>query len=118
MAKLSTVERRSSVDAVAEQLRETIIHGELAPGERITETELAEGLDIGRSTVRTALLELEKDELVVRKPYSAWSISEITQTKIREIYLLRTALEELAIGLVAERINGEDRTKLDEAFER
>jgi DNA-binding GntR family transcriptional regulator len=118
MANLTTVERRSSVDAVAERLRENIIRGDIAPGERITEMELAAGLGIGRSTVRTALLELEKDELVVRKPYSAWAVSEITETKIREIYSLRGALEELAISLVVGHLGEEERLKLDTAFAR
>lgn len=117
MAKLSTVERRSSVDAVVDQLRENIIRGDMAPGERITEMELAAGLGIGRSTVRTALLELEKDELVVRKPYSAWAVSDITETKVREVYSLRGALEELAISLVVDRLGDEEKARLSAAFD-
>ena len=116
MAKLTTVERRSSVDTVVDSLREGIIRGDMAPGERITEMELASGLGIGRSTVRTALLELETDELVVRKPYSAWAVSGITETRIREIYSLRGALEELAIGLLVQRLGDAERSKLDDAF--
>lgn len=116
MAKLSTIERRSSVDAVVEQLKDGIIQGDMAPGERITEMELSAALGIGRSTVRTALLELEKDELVVRKPYSAWAVSDITETKVREIYSLRGALEELAIGLAVDKIGAPEKAKLDEAF--
>jgi len=117
MVKLSTVERRSSVDAVVDQLRNNIIHGHIAPGERITEMELAGGLGIGRSTVRTALLELEKDELVVRKPYSAWAVSDITEIKVREVYSLRGALEELAISLVVGKLDEDGKSKLDAAFE-
>lgn len=117
MAKLSTVKRRSSVDAVVEQLRENIIYGNMSPGERITEMELAAGFGIGRSTVRTALLELENDELVIRKPYSAWAVSDITETKVQEIYSLRSALEELAISLAVDTLDDGGRARLSAAFD-
>ncbi|MDQ2067742.1 GntR family transcriptional regulator [Xinfangfangia sp. CPCC 101601] len=117
MVKLSIVERRSSVDAVVDQLRQGVIHGHMQPGERITEMELSAALGIGRSTVRTALLELEKDELVVRKPYSAWAVADISPIKIWEIYTLRGALEELAIKLATESLTEEGRAKLAEAFD-
>jgi DNA-binding GntR family transcriptional regulator len=116
MAKFDSVQRRSSVEAVVEAIRTAIIHGEMSPGERITEMNLAAEINIGRSTVRTALLELEKDELVVRKPYSAWAVAELTSKDIEEIYSLRQVLEQLAIELMIENHDPAKVSKLKQAF--
>lgn len=116
LEKSPVVLRKSSVEVVVEVLRSWLIGGRLEPGARLTEMGLSADLGIGRSTVRTALLELEKDDLVVRNPYVGWSVPEITPTAIWELYTLRGALEELAARLVAQKIDDQKRKMLNDAF--
>ena len=72
-------------------------------------------MDSRRSTVRSALLELEKEGMVQRTPYSSWAVPALTQTFIWEIYTFRGAVEGLAAELVPE-INDEKRNKLESAY--
>lgn len=97
-------------------LREAIVSGRIAAGARITEMQLAAEMGISRSTLRTALLELEKEDLIVRTPYSAWAVPEPTPEMIWEIYTLRLALETLAVGIVAENLNDHREEQVRAAF--
>ena len=110
------IERKSLLDQTVDSLRRGIIHGELAPGTRLTEISLADEMDSRRSTVRSALLELEKEGMVQRTPYSSWAVPALTQTFIWEIYTFRGAVEGLAAGLVAKSLNDEKRNKLESAY--
>ena len=85
------------------RVRDEIVRGQLSPGETLTEIALSTRLGVGRGTVRAALFALEADELVVREPYSNWSVAPLDPNVIWEIYTLRGALEGLAARIVAER---------------
>lgn len=112
------VERKSLVEASVETLRIEIVRGRFRPGTRLTEMKLAEEMGIGRSTVRAALLELEKDDLVVRSPYSAWAVPELTARVIWEVYTLRGALEGLAARILASQLDTGKRKALLDAYQR
>lgn len=96
-------DRRSWADSTMLYLRDAIVRGTYAPGETLTEVALASSLNVGRGTVRTALLALEIDELVVRKPYSNWAVAPLDSVVIWEVYTMREALEGLAARIVAQR---------------
>jgi DNA-binding GntR family transcriptional regulator len=77
-------------------IKEAILSLELKPGAPLVEEELAAQLGISKTPVRDALLELERDGLVVRIPYKGTYVSEITEQDAREIFELRAVLEGLA----------------------
>lgn len=110
------IERKSLLDQTVETLRRGIVHGELQPGARLTEIGLAEEMDSRRSTVRAALLELEKEGLVQRTRYSAWAVSPLTKKIIWEIYTYRGALEGLASRLLAKSLNDKKRVSLSDSY--
>lgn len=97
------IERHSLVDVATVRLRDEIVQGHLPPAQTLTETSLSSRLGVGRGTIRAALFALEADELVVRAPYSNWSVAPLNPEIIWEIYTLRGALEGLAARIVAER---------------
>lgn len=99
------VVRRSLVDQVAEGLRDAILAGDFAPGARLTEMELADWSGASRGTVRAALGQLEREDLVVCERYSAWSVRQIEEQDIREVYGMRAALESGAARLLADAID-------------
>ena len=112
------IARANLVDAAISALRTEILNGRYAPGARLTEIGLAAEMGIGRSTVRAALLELEKDDLVYRSRYSAWSVAELDPRVIWEVYTLRGALEGLAARIVAQSLSAEGKAMLLAAYQR
>lgn len=89
--------------AVTAALRQSLINGEFAPGERLVETELAERFSVSRGPVRDALADLERSGLVELRPRKGSFVRVLTADDVSEIYSLRTALESLALRLAAER---------------
>lgn len=99
-------------DSVYEALRKTIIIGEIPAGERINEKELAEKLNISRTPVRYALLELEKEKLVEHIPRVGRIVKGITIKDAFEIYDIRKALDTLATVKAYEQMTDDDFEEL------
>ncbi|WP_157474371.1 GntR family transcriptional regulator [Leucothrix mucor] len=81
---------------VVTKLRALIVSGDLAPGQRLTETKLATALNISRAPLREAIRELVDIGLLVSLPYKGLFVKTVTRDDLEEIYSLRTALEKLA----------------------
>lgn len=75
--------------------------GTLVPGDRLTETDLADRLGISRTPVREAIRALEADGLVVHVPRVGASIRRLTYSEVTELYEMRTVLEGTAARLAA-----------------
>jgi DNA-binding GntR family transcriptional regulator len=88
---------RTLSDQVADQLREAILLGQLKPGQRIIEQEIAEALALSRGPVRDALKILQNERLIVINPYRGASVAKLTLRDADEIYSLRVVLEVLAL---------------------
>jgi GntR family transcriptional regulator, gluconate operon transcriptional repressor len=88
---------------VARRLRNQIISGELAPGERLREVELATRFGVSRGPIRDALKELARESLVVALPRRGAVVSGMTAADIEEVYAVREALELLALRLASDR---------------
>jgi GntR family transcriptional regulator, rspAB operon transcriptional repressor len=88
---------------LAEALESAIVFGELAPGGRIIEEEIAARYDVSRSPVRDALRRLETDGLVVRMDHRGARVSPISRLDLDEVYLCRIELEGLAAQQAAKR---------------
>jgi DNA-binding GntR family transcriptional regulator len=98
-------------EQVGDVLRDCIIAGRLAPGTKLVERELAEYLGVSRIPVRDALLELEKEGLVITRPNGRYLI-ELSDRDIRELYQVRLALEKLAARFAAQNISAADQEEL------
>ena len=81
---------------VRDEIRALIIQGEIAPGERLVETVLADRFAVSRGPVRTALMELERVGLVTSIPRRGMYVSTFSRTDIDELYGVNCALERLA----------------------
>lgn len=92
-----TIDRRERWEFVHDELRRLILAGELRPGERIREVELAEHFRVSRGPVREAIRELEVEGLAVRIQRRGSFITPLDPHDIEEIYSLRAAIEELAV---------------------
>ncbi len=84
-----------------DRLIDAIRAGELAPGDRVTETDLAARLGISRTPVREAIRLLEADGLVTHVPRVGAVIRRLDYSEVTELYDMRTMLEATAAGLAA-----------------
>ena len=85
--------RTTTVDALAEALRDRIMSGDVGPGERLIERDLVERYEVGRGTVRAALQRLEHDGLVTVATHRGAFVRQLDRQALRELFQLRTALE-------------------------
>lgn len=97
-------------ESTADALRERILAGSFPPAQRLVEAEIARQLGISRGPVREALARLREEGLVRDIGRRGWFVHELTAEDLREIYVLRAALESRAARLILER---EDTAALD-----
>ncbi len=98
----------SIVDHAKKYLEKCIITGEIRPGQRIKEEEIASKLEISRPPIREAFKMLEAEGLVLRKPRKGAFVPEITAKDIWEIYTLKMVLYGLASELVVDKISDKE----------
>jgi DNA-binding GntR family transcriptional regulator len=110
------VVRRSLDRQAADILREHILSGRFAPGDRLVETQLAEQVQVSRGTVRSALSELAHQGLVQQVAYTKWMVPELSAKDAWEIYTLRGVLEGFGARLAAESPNPDKSKILDKAL--
>lgn len=106
------------VDSALEALRDAILQGRLAPGERLLEIPLASELGISRSLLREALQLLEKDGIILSLPRKGKFVQTLDLQAIDELYSLRKVLECFATDLVCERIDAAGVAALHSALRR
>lgn len=102
-------------DVVFNTLRQAILRGELKPGERLMEIQLADKLGVSRTPIREAIRKLELEGLVLMIPRRGAIVAEITEKNLRDVLEVRAALEELAVDLATDRITEEAINQLKEA---
>jgi DNA-binding GntR family transcriptional regulator len=91
-------------DVVFNTLRQAILKGELAPGERLMEIQLAERLGVSRTPIREAIRKLELEGLVLMIPRKGAEVAKISEKSLRDVLEVRRSLEELAIELACQRM--------------
>ena len=89
-----------------ERLRQAILAGDMAPGQRLVEEELAGMLGVTRASLRAALFDLAADGLVERIPNRGARVRAITVAEAVAITECRMALEGLCAAKAAERVTG------------
>ncbi len=105
-------------DVVFNTLRQAILRGELKPGERLMEIQLANKLGVSRTPIREALRKLELEGLVNMVPRKGAEVADITEKSLRDVLEVRKALEELSVQLACEKITEEEIEELKRAAER
>lgn len=101
-------------DYILRTLRDAIVSGELAPGQRLIEADLYAQLGVSRPSLREALRQLQSERLVRITPYKGPSVAEISWEEAAQIYEARELLEGHAAWLFAQRAtDAEVRQMLD-----
>ncbi len=99
-------------DVVFNTLRQAILRGELKPGERLMEIQLANKLGVSRTPIREAIRKLELEGLVLMIPRKGAEVADITEKSLLDVLEIRRALEELSAQLACDRITKEEIQEL------
>jgi DNA-binding GntR family transcriptional regulator len=127
---------RLSAD-VHQEVLNRIIRGEIAPGQRLKDVELAEELGVSRTPIREALLQLEKEGFISSQKHLGFSVKRLEESEIQEVYPLVRLLEctaldsaplpgaekirklkDLGVSLKAEGTDPMRRIELDSAWHK
>lgn len=83
---------------IAHEIRKLIYEGKLTQGEKVTETQIAQDLDVSRTSVREAMLLLELEGLLISSPYKETRVATISREEVVEILIpLRIKIETYAL---------------------
>lgn len=104
-------------DVVFYTLRQSILTGELKPGERLMEIHLADKLGVSRTPVREAIRRLELEGLVTMFPRRGAEVAQITEKSMSDVLEVRRTLDALCAELACDRITAEGLTALKQACE-
>ena len=104
-------------DVVFNSLRKAILRGELKPGERLMEIQLANKLGVSRTPIREAIRKLELEGLGLMIPRKGAEVAQITEKNMQDVLEVRKALEELSVQLACERITPEQVEEMKMAAE-
>jgi DNA-binding GntR family transcriptional regulator len=110
--KVPFLKRENLRDAVIRLIEEALLMGELSPGSRIVEAELARQAGISRGPVREAIQQLVGEGVLVQYPSRGTFVVQWTPQAVGEAYTLRAVLERLAIQEAAKRATPEDIAQL------
>jgi DNA-binding GntR family transcriptional regulator len=108
------VARASRADEVYAQLKRDVADFKLVPGDRFTENELCERLDVSRTPVRQALYRLQQEGYVEVSFRSGWRVLPFDFDQFEQLYDLRMVLETTAVHRLCEEAAGVDRSVLDQ----
>jgi DNA-binding GntR family transcriptional regulator len=114
----AALRRQSGSEAVYEVLRAQIIAGELAPGERLPEVDLAASLGVSRTPIREALRLLLGEQLVERRPTGGFRVSPLDIADVKGVYEVRALLEGLLARDACERLTEDHLATLRQQIDR
>lgn len=109
---------RTTEERAADVIRRAILAGTFAPGERLSQTGLAEAMGISRIPIRSALRTLESEGLVRFLPHRGVVVSSLAPAERGELYELRAVMESHAIRRSVERMTPDTLAELRRLVDR
>ena len=110
-----SVEAGTKADDIAQVLEDEIVAGQVAPGTVLRQEQLSDRFDVSRTPVREALRRLAALGLVSFEPNRGVRVRSISQSELREAFLVRAELEALATGVATLRMTIADLHALETA---
>ena len=108
MAAIQDLETRTLAEQIAARLREDVLAGRVAAGERLSQERLAAQFDVSRVPIRDALRELQAEGLVVVHPRLGTTVAALSAPDLEELYEMRLALEPVVARLATPHLRPED----------
>jgi len=99
-------------------IRDAILKGDLKPGEKVAEPELAERFGISRTPIREAFRQLESEGYLTVVPRRGAVVAALSERDVHEYYAVKSILEGYAAELAAKNLSGKELAKLESINER
>ncbi|MCI9124133.1 MAG: GntR family transcriptional regulator [Eubacterium sp.] len=99
-------------DVVFRTLRKAILKGDLKPGERLMELQLASKLGVSRTPIREAIRMLEQEGLAVTIPRKGAEVAKMTEKDMEDVLQIREALDDLAVQVACDKMTEEQLAEL------
>lgn len=115
--KLRSVKRENLGSQVFEQVKGMILRGEIPPGRRIIENEVADSMGISRTPVREAVHRLAAEGFLNPLPKGGYAVRGLTLSGVEETFDIRSTLESFAAFLAAKRFADEELLPLEEKID-
>ena len=109
MLNLDLHNHRPLREIVYEELKRQILMGEITPGTRMMEVELAEKMGVSRTPVREAIRKLEKEGLVAIEPRRGAYASDISIKDMLDVLEVRQDLEGMAAAMAARKVTDDEK---------
>jgi len=103
---------------VYKSLRLDIVSGKLTGGTRITETAVAEQLNVSRTPVREALQKLAQEKFLTAIPKAGYIVEDLSDNEIQDLFTTRMEIEQIAIQKAIEHITVDELKLLDDNLEQ
>lgn len=100
-------------EKILETIREAILKGEMKPGEKVAEPELAERFGISRTPIREAFRQLESEGYLSVIPRKGAVVASLSERDIEEFYAIKSILEGYAARMAAEKLNEKELERLE-----
>lgn len=104
-------------DQAFERLRDAIITGHFAPGDRLIERELCEAMGVSRTSIREVLRRLEAEQLIEVEPRKGPIVARLSRKQVEEIYEVRAMLEAAIVRRFTVEAKQEDVAALRRIYE-
>ena len=105
-------------DQTYDIIKNMIILREIEPGKKINEEHIAKEIQVSRTPIREALCRLENEGIVKIIPRRGAFVSDLTETNVQEILLIREVLEGLVVRLAVENMDEKTLDKLRKVLEK
>jgi DNA-binding GntR family transcriptional regulator len=106
----------STVDVAYQRLRDAIVRGELPPGSRISQVQVAASLDISRGALREALRLLGRDGLIDARPNHQVRVAPVSLTDLDQLYAMRIVNESFAVRCTASAMSPDRANEIERSL--
>ena len=107
-----------SAEQVCERIRSAILHGEIKPGSKLTEQDLASEYEVSRTPVREAIRQLEVEKLVSRTPFVGVTVRQLAPEEVVELLDIREVLEGLVARLATRHMDAAHLQRLKKSLQQ
>ncbi len=102
LGPLQALPRRKSMGQhVFEHLKQSVVRGDISPGNRLVESRIADAMGVSRTPVREALHKLEREGLLLKQPRGGFIVLGLNRDEIEETFGIRSVLEGYAAKMAA-----------------
>lgn len=116
--KPAVLRRDRLSDQLYAVLKQEIVQGQLTPGQRVVEADVARRFEVSHAPVREALRRLAHEGLVVQLPRRGTFVSAVSEDEARRTHALRAVLEDFAARECCEHASDDDLAQLDGIIDR